>query len=62
MSGGKYFRFLCIYSSCSIGEATKKSLRLNDINCYPFFASEMELFKSNLVSMGEAAGDPGSSG
>ena len=59
ISGGKCFKYMRIYSGSSIGECQKKSLRLYDMNCAPFFALEMLLFKTNLVSIREEAGDPG---
>ena len=51
-----------MYAACSIVEANKQSLRYCVINHAPFLASEMVLFKVNLVSMREASGDPGLSG
>ena len=53
--------FMHMCSGVSISESKNKSLRLHDMNRAPFFASEMVLFKSNLVSMIEEAGDTGSS-
>ena len=60
MYGGKCFIFIRMYYGISIGEAKKKSLRLHDMNRDPLFASEMVLFKINLFSIREAAGDTGS--
>ena len=51
--------FILVYSVCSINEAKKKPFRLYDMNCDPFFASDMVQFKRDLVSMRKASGDPG---
>ena len=49
-----------MYSGLSNGVVKKKSLRYHGMNSALFFALGMVLFKSNLVSMREADGDPGS--